>query len=448
MKRISCLFLTIVMLLSISNTVFAAEQNSNESLKTLSTSDLSRYQDVINNLNEEYGYSMSFAPEVFSRSNSYESPTKLTIAEFETQLRKDIEADIAINNETKAAVAALGENAEWETVPYLGKSYNVPVNVSYSNSQVTEEIKTDVISFQNDIENKEVSTRSSSQTITSVEPRLDPTGNVAFLLNTTIYTPTYWRFNGVSSFSYMTIYSGARYIPTAVSRSYIDSSRTIAATFTCKYYNASGVLVNSNSSVYREFYASGDCITNWPNYTISKTQTNKTYKLIDDFTNSQNCAGYAWNHNSFVGMDSLGITWSQLNNCSSLSALRSLVKSKSENYMSNHSIAATVISAYNTSINTSSQYRVVMRVGYNDANGNGEWDFSVNPGYDDWDYHWWMQLGDGSWADKRGGFPSRIIPNSNNYTNPDNILWTTYNFGSSVISDFYNSTPVYYKITG
>lgn len=96
----------------------------------------------------------------------------------------------------------------------------------------------------------------------------------------------------------------------------------------------------------------------------------------------------------------------------SLSALRSLVKSKSETYMSNHGITASVISSYDTFINTSTQHRVVMRVGYYDTNENGEWDFSANPGYDTWDYHWRMQLGDGTWADKRGGWPSRIVPNS------------------------------------
>lgn len=50
--------------------------------------------------------------------------------------------------------------------------------------------------------------------------------------------------------------------------------------------------------------------------------------------------------------------------------------------MDSHGINATQITSYSSSINTSTQYRIVMRVGYNDINGNGRWDFSANPGYD------------------------------------------------------------------
>ena len=77
--------------------------------------------------------------------------------------------------------------------------------------------------------------------------------------------------------------------------------------------------------------------------------------------------------------------------------------------MDSHGINATQITSYSSSINTSTQYRIVMRVGYNDINGNGRWNFSANPGYDFCDYHWWMQLGDGTWADKRGDYPTRIV---------------------------------------
>lgn len=449
MKKFLSLFLSILMLLCFSNFAFALEIDKSDYSTVLVEKDLIDYQKVIDTLNKEYGYSMSFAPEVFSRNSVYKAPTRLSIQEFEKELRADIEADIVVNNETKKAIELLGENVKWEEVPFSGNSYTLPINATYYNSQIVDEIEQDAIEFQRELENNTTIVKSSTQTVSSTQPRRDPTGNIAFLINSTISIPSYWKYNSINSFSYMTIGNGkAKYIPTSMSRSLIDAARTCAATFTCKYYNSSGVLVNSNSSVYKEFYAGGDCITNSPNYTISKTQTNKSYKHISNFTAAQNCAGYAWNHNAFVSMDSLGITWAQVNNCSSLSSLRSLVKTKSESYMSSHGITANVISAYNSSITPSKQYRVAMRVGYYDANGNGKWDFSVNPGYDTWDYHWWMQLGDGSWADKRGSYPSRIIPNSNNNQNPGNLLWSMYNYGDCVISGFYNSTPVYYKITG
>lgn len=451
-KSAMCLLLALVILCgTFPVNVFAAGTASED---ILTTQDLSAYQSVLDRLNEEYGYSMSFATSLFTRNSTFESPTNLSLAEFEAELRRDIETDIATNNEALAAVAALGTDAEWEPVPYLGKSYELPVNMSYMSSQVVDTLYEDTISFQNDVlaetSNNTSSTyaTSSTQTLTSIQPKQDPTGNIAFLMTSTIAIPSYWKYSAVDSFSYMVLGNGAKYIPTAASRSYIDSSRTVAVTFTCSYYNASGVLVNSNSSVYREFHATSDCITNWPNYTISKTVTNKTYNLIDDFDSSQNCAGYAWNYDSFVSMASLGITYTDLNSCSSLSSLRTLVKNKSESFMSSHGITASQISSYSSSINTSTQYRVVLRVGYYDANGDGEWNFSANPNSDSWDYHWWMQLGDGTWADKRGTFPSRIVPNSNIYSDPDSILWSTWWFGEVEYNDFYSSTPVYYKITG
>ena len=449
MKKYISLFLALLMMFCFSGHALAIDTEKDKSDTVLCRNDLIDYQKVINDLNKEYGYSMSFSPEVFSKNNTYKNPTKLSIQEFEKELRADIEADIAVNNETKKAVEALGKNVGWEDVPFTGKSYSLPVNATYYNSQIVSEIERDAIDFHDQIENKASSIKASSMTVTSTQPRKDPTGNIAFLLNSKISVTTYWKYGSINSFSYMNIGNGkAKYIPTSMSRKLLDSARTCAVTFTCKYYNSNGVLVNNNSSVYKEFYAAGDCITNYPNYTISKTKTNKIYKHISGFSNAQNCAGYAWNYKSFVDMTSLGITLDQLNKCSNLSSLRSLVKSKSENYMRKHNISANEISAYNSAINPTSQYRVVMRVGYNDSNGNGKWDFSVNPGHDDWDYHWWMQLGDGSWADKRGFFPSRIIPNSNNYQNPGNLLWSMYNLGDCEISRFYNSTPVYYKITG
>ena len=59
------------------------------------------------------------SPLLFFEDNSFEVPTKSTLAEFEAQLRKDIESDIAVNNKTKAAIAALGNDVQWEVVLIL-----------------------------------------------------------------------------------------------------------------------------------------------------------------------------------------------------------------------------------------------------------------------------------------------------------------------------------------
>lgn len=451
MKRFFSLLLSAMMLLSLANTAYATDSTGKSDNSEIITAPvLTEYQEIIDKLNEEYGYSMTFSPDVFSRNSAFDPLAEYSLLEFEAELRKEIEDDIAVDNEARAAVAAL-EGAEWEDVPFTGHTYTIPTNVSYMSSQVLDIVCQDAVSFIADARtmDNQIGYRATDKTLTSVLPRLDPTGNVVFFLNAKISTSNYWKFSSVTGFAYG-FPTNARegYYPQSMSRSYLDSLRTVAATFTCTHYSASGVVINSNVSVYREFYASGDCFTNSPDYTIPKTYTNKTYKQIENIDGSMNCAGYAWNYSDFVDMGSLGISYDDLNNCSSLSALRSLVKNKSESFMSNHNIRAIEINSYDTSINPSTQYRVVMRVGYDDTNRNGKWDFSPYPGYDSFDYHWWMQLGDGTWADKRGYLPTRIIPNSTMYSNPESLSWSMYYYGELQINNFYNSTPVYYKITG
>ena len=412
---------------------------------------ISPYQGVIDRLNEEYGYNMQFDFNAYASEKKFNSPLNISIEEFEANLRRDIEKDIEVNQETKTVLATIGEKAVWEDLFFSGNTYKLPVNVSYMSKNYLGEIissesfSKDLISQVDFNDNK-----STDKTLSSIQPKKDPTGNIAILINSTISIDSYWSYTNVASYSNLIINdSYPRYVSHGIaSRTYRSSNRQVTVVFNCNYYNENGVLVNSNSSVSLTYTATGDCITNSPNYTINTDETNKTYNHISNFDSTKNCAGYAWQYNAFVGMSELGITYSNLANCSNLNQLRTLVKNKSESYMLSHSITATEISSYNSSINPTTQYRVVMRVGYYDDNGNGVWDLGVGPDKDSWDYHWWMQLGDGSWADKRGGFPSRIIHNTNLYADPDTILWSTWDFGEPLHNEFYSSTPVYYKITG
>lgn len=111
-------------------------------------------------------------------------------------------------------------------------------------------------------------------------------------------------------------------------------------------------------------------------------------------------------------------------------------------FMDDQRFVFTELDSYNSGIENFSYYRAALRVGYVDSNENGRFDAGV----DIWDYHWFIQLGDGSWADKRGSYPSRIVPNSNVYTNPQAISWNVYELGDLAYSQFYNSSIVYYSI--
>lgn len=94
------------------------------------------------------------------------------------------------------------------------------------------------------------------------------------------------------------------------------------------------------------------------------------------------------------------------------------------------------ISAYDSNIYKASPgwFRIILRVGFTDFNGNGVFDTS-----EAWDYHWWYQTTNnhGAWADKPGWTPSRLQTDSNGI-DPSSLVWSGY--------VEYNSTGKYYQI--
>lgn len=129
-KKLVALFISlIVMCVSLTISAFALESTVNDE----SINQKSSYQDVLDRLNEEYGYSMTLSQDAFEKNASFKNPTTESLSEFERTLRESIEFDISVNRSTKDTLDKLGYDG-WEPVPYLGKSYNLPVNASYMNS--------------------------------------------------------------------------------------------------------------------------------------------------------------------------------------------------------------------------------------------------------------------------------------------------------------------------
>ncbi len=138
------------MLLFMSVTTFSADNTEVDSAVTpITVDEISAYQDIIDKLNEECGYSMAFSPAAYSRNNTFESLTRSTLKEFEAELRKDIEEDMAVNAEAQEAIAALG-NVEWENAPFTGNVYTAPANVSCRSSQVMDVVYEDAVFYISD----------------------------------------------------------------------------------------------------------------------------------------------------------------------------------------------------------------------------------------------------------------------------------------------------------
>lgn len=90
------------------------------------------------------------------------------------------------------------------------------------------------------------------------------------------------------------------------------------------------------------------------------------------------------------------------------------------------------INTYNSDINAD-WYRIILRVGFIDADRDGVFDV-----WEEFDYHWWYQTSTGNWADKLAHLPSEYRPGTD-ALNPANIEWL--NGGLS-----YNSGGVFYQI--
>lgn len=95
------------------------------------------------------------------------------------------------------------------------------------------------------------------------------------------------------------------------------------------------------------------------------------------------------------------------------------------------------LSSFDEEINPETEYRIVTKIGAEE-----NYDGSLN-----FDYHWQVQLPDGSWAEKFGFSNSRIVPGSNKALDPGLYPWDQNEYwGMQKWTAFYDSKPAYYAV--
>ncbi|MDR3314016.1 MAG: DNRLRE domain-containing protein [Oscillospiraceae bacterium] len=98
--------------------------------------------------------------------------------------------------------------------------------------------------------------------------------------------------------------------------------------------------------------------------------------------------------------------------------------------------------AYNASI-SADEYRIALRIGFRDR--------SFQEGIqvdEDFDYHFWAQMADGTWAEKTPQENSRLVPGSSAATDPGQYPWHQgYLWGYDKWNDYYTSDVVYFAVT-
>lgn len=101
------------------------------------------------------------------------------------------------------------------------------------------------------------------------------------------------------------------------------------------------------------------------------------------------------------------------------------------------------IPSFDADINPETEYRIAMRIGIYSEKG-----LSDLPEYGAaFDYHFQMQLSDGSWCQKFGPDVTHIVPGSNAVVDPSLVAWDQHEiWGMSKFSSYYNSKTVYYAV--
>lgn len=186
----------------------------------------------------------------------------------------------------------------------------------------------------------------------------------------------------------------------------------------------------SGTGQWTTFYSSDASSPHKPELHIEYVYCgNRDYESVT--SGSINCMGYALGYDAWVDPT----TVSGVNGCTTLSSLLTYVQTQSQTWMGSHSIGYDALASYVTDIGQS-QYRVVLRVGWVDLDGDNDVDYT-----DDWDFHWWYQTPSGQWAQKQASSPSSWVSGSSATTDPYSLSWPK---GSN--PSFYTSSCRYWAI--
>ncbi|MBQ2858010.1 MAG: hypothetical protein IJE78_13005, partial [Bacteroidaceae bacterium] len=188
----------------------------------------------------------------------------------------------------------------------------------------------------------------------------------------------------------------------------------------------------SNSAQKTKFYSSDAPSPNKPELVINYTYYgSRPYQ--DTSRKDINCMGYALEYAEYITGAMLNIVRSEINGMT-VAQLQDYVKGKAESWM-NTNIGSSnwgSIDSYNSAINTN-WFRIILRVGFIDLDGDNRLDAS-----EQYDYHWWYQTSTGNWADKLASLPSEYRTGTAN-VNPANVAWINGSLR-------YSSSGVFYQI--
>ena len=217
MKKTIAIMLTVLLVLSISATAFAAESTPVASRAS--------YQEVLDKLNREYGTDAHFATELERSEYGIEDfDITISVEEFESQMRRDIEANIQANND------AISKSQKLNSVKVEESGSGICGKASFG------------------------STPKSSFTVT----RSKNVAGATVYLSATVSNSSYWHYTSIGSV-WTTYLAGYNSTPAFAARTYnyslIDARRTCAVSLYGYTVGNWGVILDNNAYRYAEFWA-------------------------------------------------------------------------------------------------------------------------------------------------------------------------------------------------
>ncbi|MDR1465972.1 MAG: hypothetical protein LBJ11_11835 [Oscillospiraceae bacterium] len=103
-----------------------------------------------------------------------------------------------------------------------------------------------------------------------------------------------------------------------------------------------------------------------------------------------------------------------------------------------------VLDDFDSTIDPAKEYRIAMRMGVVPLDGVVDFE---DEDADAVDFHWWLQLNDGRWAQKFPTGDSKLVPCSGPGISPGKFPWHASYFWTPKSRDYYTGKIVYFAVT-
>ena len=174
----------------------------------------------------------------------------------------------------------------------------------------------------------------------------------------------------------------------------------------------------------------------------------------DDMHSNGNCMSYALRDTNAILESDLGADINEMERIyteagagKGLDALADYFARLAAEYVEAHKTGLEIsnfrqLNSFDSEIDPVAEYRIALRVGVNLF--GGEADFSDEHS---WDFHYWVQLNDGRWAQKFPPVSSVIVPCTGPGIPPDRFPWDSANHRTNKTADYYQSKVVCFAVT-